>query len=87
MSSDRLEALINQIEALMQAKRYEEAIIILQQSLQVDPNNTRMLERYADSLVKIGQLEQSSVIFQKILKTAPNDIALISLVQYSSSSV
>jgi tetratricopeptide (TPR) repeat protein len=50
MSSDRLEALMNQAEVLMQARRYKEALTILQELRQQKPNKYSLTLAYTNAL-------------------------------------
>ncbi len=77
MSSDRIEALMNQAEALMQARRYEEAIAIFQQALAIAPRSIEVLRQYGKALAQTNQDKKTFEIFKKALKIAPDDVDLL----------
>jgi|GEM_PF-725031 len=71
MSSDRLEALMNQAEALVQARRYEEAFSRFEEALQINPSDMDCLKAFSKSLLGLRQYERAASTFEKILQVDP----------------
>jgi len=74
MNSDELKSLMNQAEDLVQARRYNEAIVVLQELQQQIPNNKSVtlaianaLASYTDNLVSTGNYSRIVELFKDSL--------------------
>jgi len=74
-SDDRLEILMNQAEELVQAKKYEEAIAVFEQTLRDFPQNAKAWRKYGHTLAlpMVNRQEEAYIAFQKSLQIEPDN--------------
>ena len=74
---NRINNLINQADALEDSRQYEQARIILQEALEIAPNDIEILRRYAKVTAKLGKLKEAFDIFEKALHISPNNVDIL----------
>lgn len=62
---------------LIKNNKFKEAIILLNNALDIDPENTAALELLADAKMNISMFEDASVIYEKLLKTDGNNSKIL----------
>jgi len=74
-SDDRLEILMNQAEELVQAKKYEAAIAVFEQTLRDFPQNAKAWRKYGHTLAlrMVNRQEESYIAFEKSLQIEPDN--------------
>ena len=77
LNSDDIQSLISKADDLLKNRDSEQAIVIIQQVLEIDPDNIEALKIYAESLVKLNKVEESLTIFEKALQIAPNNVSIL----------
>jgi cytochrome c-type biogenesis protein CcmH/NrfG len=84
-SDDRLEILMNQAEELVQAKKYEEAIAVFEQTLRDFPQNAKAWRKYGHTLAlrMVNRQEEAYIAFEKSLQIEPDNP--ITLGQYANA--
>ena len=77
LNSDDIQSLISKADDLLKNRDSEQAIVIIQQVLAIEPDNIEALKIYAESLVKLNKVEESLTIFEKALQIAPNNVSIL----------
>ncbi|MFY7884218.1 MAG: tetratricopeptide repeat protein [Dolichospermum sp.] len=72
-----IQSLISKADDLLKNRDSKQAIVIIQQVLEIEPDNIEALKIYAQSLVKLNKVEEALTIFEKALKISPNDVSLL----------
>jgi tetratricopeptide (TPR) repeat protein len=72
-----IQSLISKADDLRKNRDSKQAIVIIQQVLEIEPDNIEALKIYAQSLVKLNKVEEALTIFEKALKISPNDVSLL----------
>jgi len=72
-----IQSLISKADDLRKNRDSKQAIVIIQQVLEIEPDNIEALKIYAQSLVKLKKLEEALTIFEKALKIDPNNVSLL----------
>jgi tetratricopeptide (TPR) repeat protein len=77
MNSDDIQSLISKADDLLRNRDSKQAIVIIQQVLEIEPDNIEALKIYAESLVKLNKVEAALTIFEKALQLAPNNVSIL----------
>ncbi|UUO16166.1 tetratricopeptide repeat protein [Dolichospermum heterosporum] len=77
MNSDDIQSLISKADDLLRNRDSKQAIVIIQQVLEIEPDNIEALKIYAQSLVKLNKVEEALTIFEKALQLAPNNVSIL----------
>ncbi|MFM6105059.1 MAG: tetratricopeptide repeat protein [Sphaerospermopsis kisseleviana] len=72
-----IESLISKANNLLRHGDSKQAIIIIQQVLEVEPDNIEALKIYAESLVKLNKIKEALTIFEKALQIEPNHVSIL----------
>ena len=72
-----IQSLISKADDLRKNRDSKQAIVIIQQVLEIEPDNIEALKIYAQSLVKLNKVEEALTIFEKALKIDPNNVSLL----------
>ncbi len=70
--TDELNKLLDRAGRQMYAKKYEEAILTLQNTLKIDPNNFEALQNIGTVHSAVGNLKQARTFFEKAYAINPN---------------
>ena len=77
MNSNDIQYLISKADDLLKNRDSKQAIVIIQQVLEIEPDNIEALKIYAESLVKLNKVEEALTIFEKALQLAPNNVSIL----------
>jgi len=77
MNSNDIQYLISKADDLLKNRDSKQAIVIIQQVLEIEPDNIEALKIYAQSLVKLNKVEEALTIFEKALQLAPNNVSIL----------
>ena len=71
-----IQSLISKSDDLRKNRDSKQAIVIIQQVLEIEPDKIEALKIYDQSLVKLNKVEEALTIFEKALKIDPNNVSL-----------
>ena len=77
MNSNDIQYLISKADDLLKNRDSKQAIVIIQQVLEIEPDNIEALKIYAQSLVKLNKVEEALTIFEKALQLAPSHVSIL----------
>ena len=72
-----IQSLISKADDLRKNRDSKQAIVIIQQVLEIEPDNIEALKIYAQSLVKLNKVEEALTIFEKALRIEPNNLSVL----------
>ena len=75
--NDEIENLHDETAILVSQERYNDALDIFDQILEIDPNNVKALNHKGAVLIKMDDLEYGLTYFTKALELRPNDIQIL----------
>ncbi|GCL38749.1 TPR repeat-containing protein [Sphaerospermopsis reniformis] len=72
-----IQSLINKADDLLRNRNSKQAIAIIQQVLEIEPDNIEALKIHGQSLGKLNKIKEALTIFEKALQIEPNHVSIL----------
>lgn len=69
-----IDFILKKANKFLKEKKFEEAIAVIDEALELDPNNLGALEKKGDALFKLGNNDEALLNYEKILQISPNHV-------------
>lgn len=87
MTDSAFDDLVNRGAAAHQAKRYEDALAVYEQALEIEPTDAELMSLYGLALTHLGRLEEAGAPLEKAVEQEPDEIGFrLNLVEYLEKS-